>query len=398
MNVGMILDENFPPDPRVENEALELIKNGYKVYLFCFDYTFKKKKNEIVNGIFVERVFLKKIFKKLSALAYTTPLYHLLLKRAIRNFIKDNKIDVIHIHNIQIARAVFNVNKFFGKKIVLDLHENRPEIMKFYAHNNTIFGKILVFPAVWRKFEQKYILKADRVIVVTPEARDYYVNFYKTQQEKFCLVPNTPNKSFFETYEENAEIRNQLNGKYSVLYVGDTGRRRGIFEIIEAIPLLIEEIPNLLIVIVGHSVDNRLYKKRVKLLGVEKHVCLTGWKDFKLFPSFIINSKIGLCPFHRNIHHDTTYSNKMFQYLAFGKPVIVSDCLSQRLFVDKNLCGLVFEAKNKYSLAEKILLYYNDIELYNKHSQNGYNAVRNDFFFEKTSNELINMYKDFHDK
>ena len=34
----MILDATFPPDPRVENEAISLIAAGHEVFLFCLKY------------------------------------------------------------------------------------------------------------------------------------------------------------------------------------------------------------------------------------------------------------------------------------------------------------------------------------------------------------------------
>ncbi|WBX68148.1 hypothetical protein PG910_08500 [Tenacibaculum dicentrarchi] len=41
--IGMILDKTFPPDPRVENEAIELLKQGHQVFLFCLTYGNQKK-------------------------------------------------------------------------------------------------------------------------------------------------------------------------------------------------------------------------------------------------------------------------------------------------------------------------------------------------------------------
>ena len=38
MRIGMILDKTFPPDPRVQNEATALLKNGHEVLLFCLHY------------------------------------------------------------------------------------------------------------------------------------------------------------------------------------------------------------------------------------------------------------------------------------------------------------------------------------------------------------------------
>ena len=51
MNIGMILDNAFPPDPRVENEAFTLINNGHAIYLFCLDYSHEQKEHEVINGI-----------------------------------------------------------------------------------------------------------------------------------------------------------------------------------------------------------------------------------------------------------------------------------------------------------------------------------------------------------
>ena len=45
----MILDAPFPPDPRVENEAVSLIKAGHEVFLFCLKYA--DEVSEVINGI-----------------------------------------------------------------------------------------------------------------------------------------------------------------------------------------------------------------------------------------------------------------------------------------------------------------------------------------------------------
>jgi len=46
MRIGMILDKIFPPDPRVENEAVSLVENGFEVYLFCLKYDYNQLEDE----------------------------------------------------------------------------------------------------------------------------------------------------------------------------------------------------------------------------------------------------------------------------------------------------------------------------------------------------------------
>ena len=74
MKIGMILDKPFPPDPRVENEALTLIEAGYEVFLFCLTYK-NDKTSETYKGIQLRRYSSGKIEYKLSALSYTLPFY-----------------------------------------------------------------------------------------------------------------------------------------------------------------------------------------------------------------------------------------------------------------------------------------------------------------------------------
>ncbi|MGV6845185.1 MAG: glycosyltransferase, partial [Lutibacter sp.] len=117
MNIGMILDKTFPPDPRVENEALTLIKAGFNVYLFCLKYK-NEPSEEIINGIHIYRIKSNKVIYKLSALAYTVPFYTWWMQKRIKKFIINKKIDVIHVHDITIAQAVFNANKKKPLKII----------------------------------------------------------------------------------------------------------------------------------------------------------------------------------------------------------------------------------------------------------------------------------------
>ena len=87
MNIGMILDKNFPPDPRIQNEAYSLLKEGHDVSLFCLSFG-NEKTNDLVSGIRVYRYTISRfLYNKFSPLVYTFPFYNLLLKNKIIDFI-----------------------------------------------------------------------------------------------------------------------------------------------------------------------------------------------------------------------------------------------------------------------------------------------------------------------
>ena len=242
------------------------------------------------------------------------------------------------------------------------------------------------------KNEYKYIKEAQKVIVVTEEAKEYYLQKIPVNENNFYVVPNTVRKEFYSNYSLNKEIIDQYAKHFTVLYIGDTGLRRGIETMIKSLEYLIHEIPNIKIVIVGKSKTDPLLKSLIVELGYENYVDLTGWKNFELFPSYIIASDIGVCPIHKNIHHETTYANKIFQYLAFGKPIIVSDCKAQAKIVQRYDCGLVFKDQDAKNFADKILTLYRNKNLVQKFSDNGKRAINEELNWEKTSIELNKLY------
>lgn len=391
MRIGMILDSDFPPDPRVENEAVELIKHGHSVYLFCLTYG-NEPSEEIINGIEVKRYNSNKLEYKLSALAYTVSFYRFFMQPKIADFIQQNKIEALHIHDIRIAKAVFKANKKYKLPIVLDLHDNMPEVMKLYPHLQKFPGKYIISPKKWKQKEEEFIKNAYKVISVSPEFIDSLENRIPSASSKFVLVPNTIRKSFFEDAKIEESILNKYKTDFVILYVGDTHLRRGLQTAINAIPLLKDKIKNIKLVVVGKNTTDPILKKQVADLKVEQFVDFEGWKNVSLFPSYIKSSSVCISPLHRNKQHDVAYANKIFQYMSFAKPLLVSDAIAQKKIVEENNCGLVHLEKDEVDFAEKVITFYNDENLRTSLGENGERFVKEEFSWEQTSKKLIELY------
>jgi len=391
MKIGMILDKTFPPDPRVENEAISLIEKGHEVFLFCLKYD-KINMDTIINGINVKRYKSNKLEYKLSALVYTFPFYTYLLKRKILHFLLKHKIEAIHIHDIRIAEAVFKANKKLKLATVLDLHDNMPEIIKFYPHLQKFPGKQLISPKKWKQKEEEFIRKATKVITVSQEFIEEVVERTKISKEKIVLVPNTIHQSFYKKAIIDKLIVNRYKNSFVILYLGDTSLRRGLQTAIESINILKNKIPTIRLVIVGSNTTDAILKQQVVDLNIEKYVDFEGWKDVKLFPSYIKASSVCISPLDRNIQHDVAYANKLFQYMSFAKPVLVSNAIAQKNLIEKTNSGLVHLEKNAQDFAAKVIQLHSDKELCETLGNNGKRFVEDEFCWEKTSEKLINLY------
>jgi glycosyltransferase involved in cell wall biosynthesis len=396
MRIGMILDKTFPPDPRVENEAIALIKSGHQVFLFCLKYE-DEKEEENIHGIQVRRYKSDKLEYKLSALAYSFPFYTHSMSKKITRFLSANKIEAIHIHDIRVAEAVFNANKKLELPTVLDLHDNMPEVMKEYPHLQKFPGKQLISPQKWKIKEEEFIAKADKVVTVSGEFMEEVVSRTHMDRKKIVLVPNTVRRSFYENIVIDDDITEKSWKYFTILYLGDTAIRRGLLTAIDAIAALKSKIKHIKLIIVGKSTTDHVLKERVKELGLEDYVAFEGWQDVSLFPSYITASDICISPLYRNPQHDVAYANKLFQYMSFGKPLLVSDAIAQKKLVEMAKSGLVHKEKDVEDFAKKVMFLYKDPGLREELGKNGKRFIEEEFVWEKVSQNLIDIYDNFED-
>ena len=389
----MILDAIYPTDPRVTNEANALIKSGNEIFLFCLSYKKNFKKREIVNGINVFRFYCSWLTYKLSALAYTFPLYKWIMSKKIKRFIKESNVEVLHIHDLQIASSVFDANSFFNLNVTLDLHENRPEIMKSYKHVNSFIGKIFISPFKWKLAEEKYCKMSKSVVVVTDLAKKELLNRIKISKEKVIVFSNSVSKSFYSDFKLNNQIIEKYSNSFVLLYLGNTSKRRGLETVLKSIPEIVKSISNFKLVIVGSSSFDKELIKTVKKHNISRFVDFEGWKSEDLFPSYIKAAELGISPLHSNLHHDTTYANKLFQYMSLGCPVLCSDVKAQKALLETYNVGLLFKAEDSSDLTEKLFKLYLNSGLRNKMSENCINAIQNHLNNDIISKDLVKCYE-----
>lgn len=387
----MILDAPFPPDPRVENEAVSLVNSGHEVFLFCLQYS-NEKKSEELKGIKVKRFKSNTFEYKLSALAYTIPMYTWLMQKKIHQFINSTEVEALHIHDIKIAEAVFRANQKFKLPVVLDLHDNLPEVMKLYPHLQKFPGKYIISPKKWKTKEEEFIKKANKVITVSPEFIESIKERIPTSKKKLVLVPNTIRQSFYKNYTIENSILKRYTNQFVLLYLGDTHLRRGLQTAIAAVKVLKDKIPNIKLVIVGKNTTDTILKQQVQELNLEQFVDFEGWQNVSLFQSYILSSEICISPLHRNLQHDVAYANKIFQYMSFSKPLLVSDATAQKKLVTKHKTGLVHLDRDVKDFVAKTLQLYQDNNLREELGVNGKQFIENEFSWEQTSKKLLHLY------
>jgi glycosyltransferase involved in cell wall biosynthesis len=252
----------------------------------------------------------------------------------------------------------------------------------------------LIKPKKWERWQYRLINQATKTIVVTEEAKATIVAHDNTLKSKVVVVPNSIKADLFGSYKIDSDILTRFADNKVILYLGDTGLRRGLETAILGMKHITEQIPNALLVIVGRSIDDSYLKKLAIDTGVEDKVVFEGWQDLKLFPSYIKASKVAISPLKRNRHHDTTYANKIFQYMALGRPQVVSDCPAQARVIAEAKAGLVFAAEDVTAYTNAVLELLSDEELNRRMGENAKASMLKKWDWQFTSQELLNNYRE----
>ena len=390
MRILMILEGGYPPDVRVENEISALISSGHQVDVI----TESRSKNFDLFCVYksanVYTFHLPNIIYKLGALSLSIPSYNRFWERKINKHLLQHQYDVLHVHDLPLTGVAIRLAKKHQLKLVSDFHENRPEIMKMYKHVNSFPGSLLISTNKWLKFQEKCVSQLENLVLVTNEAKDYYEQYYSVKKGVIKVVPNYVNTDLLMNLN-SINIPDHLEGKFCLLYIGDTGKRRGTDTIIQCADLL-KDYSDIHFVIMGTSKEQNELAQEIKMLSLA-NVELTGFIPFEKSMPYFKAANIGLCPIKRNIHHDTTYANKIFQYMAAGLPILVSDCPSQANVVSENDCGIIHESENAEEMAQGVLHLFKKKDEYEQLSKNATEAIKKKYNIPEMAKAINQLYE-----
>ncbi|UCE05614.1 MAG: glycosyltransferase family 4 protein, partial [bacterium] len=234
LKIGMLLDTEFPPDLRVENEMRTLVEAGYDVHLLCYDFSGLKKEMEIFDhNLTIHRIRVQKQFhNKFNALALTFPVYFAFWKRQAKKWLNQLNINIIHVHDLRLAKIGQWSKEKFDIPYVLDLHENYPAALRHYAFYNSFLGKHLISLKRWDQYEQEQVFKADAIIAVIEEMGER-IESLGVSRDKIFVVPNYINIDTFDDQKIDIAI-DRKDDEFLLFYSGGFDKHRGLDTLINA--------------------------------------------------------------------------------------------------------------------------------------------------------------------
>ncbi len=231
--------------------------------------------------------------------------------------------------------------------------ENYPEALKGWGERD---WKTRVFKnyRVARAVELWVTRRADHVFTVVEEARER-VLADGVDPGRVSVVTNGVDLDMFLTEAEPTSLPPWKQESYKMLYVGGITTERGLDDMIGALPLLADRLPQAELFIAGSGNDEPRLRALAERLRVTDRVHFLGWVAFRQIHAYVDHSDLCLVPHIYNDFINTTIPNKLFQYMAMSKPVLVSNAKPLARIVRECNCGFVFESGNPADAADKIV-------------------------------------------
>ena len=300
--------------------------------------------------------------------------------------------DVVHAHDIHtIAAACEAADR-------LEAARGRRPLWLYDAHEFiaglSLYGRRNATErAGWLNLEQEVAPRADAIVTVSPVLADELARRYPAVPRVRVVLnapwdagpPATPS-------EGDGGLRASLALGPSVpllVYSGVVTHARSVDTVVEAMP----DLPGCHLAIVSttyaSSISDSL-RARAEELGVGDRVHVVPPVPADTVVRHLASADVGLIPIRRFASHDVALTNKLFEYIHAGLPVVVSDCTAQKRFVRQEDIGAVHVAEDPADLALAVLAVLDDLEHYRTRVRRP--GLREQYSWQGSERSLHDLY------
>lgn len=377
-----------PLDDRIYwKELIALQEAGYKVVHLCVsdrdaDYItnegiriIEMKRQRIVPYLWLNRA-IQIVFKNKGILK-------ILLQKAA-----DIKAHIYHYHDLQINAIAPELKQLpQNPKVIYDVHEVYWQVAKEQYRGGIVSKlKAHIISSFYKKWELKKAAYCDYII-----ATDEYTLHYFQKK-----LPHLPAAIVYNySYYLPDQIPAYVHQPYHFIYTGLLSKTRGILDALAALSLLVKEQPEARLLLIGpydHPHFEIELQEKIAERQLQNNVCLHQPVPFLQIASFYQKAKVGLGLFHATPKYTTFIPIKLFEYMAFGLPVIFCDHGPSAKIIKQSNCGILVVPQNIHAIYEAMKRLLNDKELYGIYSQNAQAAIHQTYNWNTEKEKLLAIY------
>jgi glycosyltransferase involved in cell wall biosynthesis len=287
--------------------------------------------------------------------------------------------DLYHIHDPELLPWAQWL-RLLGKLVIYDMHENlRGALLtKGWIHpslrrpSSALFGRL-----------ERMLLSRLPVIF----AEYSYPRHYPTSKRS-AIVLNLPDASRL------LSIRGDKFGQFTAGYMGGVSEVRGSLAMVEAVRILYDRGQRTGLQCVGpvseehkRTLHGKAYvEQSADILFHGRLPQQDGWR-------IMARCHAGLAVLQAVPNYVESYPTKMFEYMALGLPIVVSDFPLYRDIVERYKCGFCVDPSKPGQIADALLYLSRHAQEAAAIGARGRDAVINEFNWSSEAEKLLAFYR-----
>jgi glycosyltransferase involved in cell wall biosynthesis len=400
----MLVENYFPQDTRVTNEATLLTEAGHQVSVVALRRR-GQARHEVLNGVEVYRLPTLELFKKTpfanvnrmnlllvklkSFLGYVVEYCYFTVACLIIStyvFVKRG-FDVMHAHNppdtLFLVALPF---KLLGKKFVFDQHDLCPELYRSrYGAAEGVATRLL-------KMAEWCSLKLADVTIATNESyKRIQIERANKDPRDIFIVRNGPNRMRMTPVAPSARLRGM--NKCILCYIGSLNPQDGVDHLLRSLRHLMYDLKrsefHCVIMGTGDSLqDLRNLAARLELNGC---VELPGFVSDEDLQANLAAADICLDPDPSSPLNDVSTWIKVMEYMAYGKPIVAFDLRETR--VSAGDAAIYVRPNEESEFAKTVAQLMRQPELRTEMGDYGRRRVEEELQWNKVGLSLLSAYE-----
>lgn len=323
----LMIVENLPVprDRRVWQEAVALRDSGWEVSVICPVSAAIPARYEVIDGIHIWRHPLPPEGQGLWGYAreYSAALFweFVLAWKVLRA----RGFDVIHACNP--PETMFLIGAFFkltlGKRFVFDHHDLSPELYVAKFGKRGLAHRLLLW------LERMTYRTADVAIATNESFRQVAITRGDMAPDRVFVVRSGPDTRRLHLTPPDPALRGGAD--HLIAYVGVMNSQDGVEYVLDALKVLVvDQGRNVRAVLMGDGPMLPALKRRAAELGIADHALFTGWADDDVLIPMLNAADVCVSPDPANEFNHSCTMNKILEYMALGKPVVLFDLVEGR--------------------------------------------------------------------
>ena len=402
--VLMWVENHFPQDTRVTNEARLLTDAGYQVAVIALRRQGQAAR-ETLNSIEVYRVPTLELFKKTVAgnrnrlnllfvrlksfLGYVVEYtYFTAACLVISTYIFVRRgFDVIHAHNppdtLFLVALPF---KLLGKKFVFDQHDLCPELYRSrYGAAEGFYTRLL------RMFEWCSLKLADITIATNESYKQTQIERANKNPRDIFVVRNGPNQMRMTPAAPNARLKGM--NKLILCYIGALNPQDGVDYLLRSLRNLLHDLKraDFYCVIMGTGDSLQDLRELARNLQLNGCVELTGFVSDEDLQANLAAADICVDPDPSSPLNDVSTWIKVMEYMASAKPIVSFD-LKETRFSARD-AAIYVEPNDEAEFAKAIAQLMDQPELQKKMGAYGRRRVEDELQWARVGKNLLTAYE-----